>query len=95
MLSKKLLDILVCPISHNPLKVATEEIIAFVNLLISKKKCYTISSQNVKITIEEALYDPKTLHLYKVENGIPVLLTNEAINLKDIGYEPPEKNQYP
>ena len=93
MLSKKLLDILICPISHNPLKVTPKEIIASVNVLINKKKCYTVNRQNVKNTIKEAVYAPGTLHLYRVENGIPILLANEAINLKDILYEPPEKNK--
>ena len=93
MLSKKLLDILICPISHNPLLMATEEILAVVNRLIRQKNCYTTKGENVKSPIKYALYDSKSLNLYRIENNVPILLIDEAVKLPKTFHEPAPKNK--
>ena len=82
MLSKDLLSILVCPVNRKPLKIAPQSLIEKINREIQKKKCYTISNEIIKIPLTHALYEPESGLLYRIENGIPVLLPEEAIRYK-------------
>ncbi len=72
-LDYKLLDLLCCPVSHKPLKPASDELLTRIRHL-----CEADESQwpQALVTLDER-------RAYPVRNGIPVLLPEAALELSD------------
>jgi uncharacterized protein YbaR (Trm112 family) len=81
MLDSKLLSILCCPETRQPLSLAGEECIALLNNAINAGTLKNVAGEAVTETISEALVTPDGSRVYPVREGIPVLLADEAVLL--------------
>ena len=76
-----LLEILVCPETHQPLTLADEKTLAKVNARIEKGKQENHAGEAVEKRVEEGLVREDGKCLYVIDDGIPVMLIEESIEL--------------
>lgn len=79
--SAELLDILVCPETKQPVSLAGEEVLAKVNAEIDAGRLRNRGGDPVTRRVEEALIREDGKVLYVVDDGIPVMLIEESIEL--------------
>ena len=79
--SQELLDILVCPESHQPVAPASPELLARLNEKISAGTLRTRGGGTPTEPISEGLLREDGKILYIVDDGIPVMLLEESIEL--------------
>lgn len=79
--SAELLDILVCPETKQPVSLAGEEVLAKVNAEIDAGRLRNRGGDPVTGRVEEALVREDGKVLYVVDDGIPVMLIEESIEL--------------
>ncbi len=79
--SQDLLDILVCPETKQPVAPASDELLAQINAQIEAGKLRNRGGDTVSSTIQEALLREDGQILYVVDDGIPVMLIEESIQL--------------
>ena len=75
------LKILVCPKTKKPLREATAEELAGVNQAIQQGQAQNDAGEKVEQPLESGLIPEEGNVIYPVQDGIPVLLTSEAIPL--------------
>jgi len=75
------LRLLVCPQSHEPLRMASEEELGRVNRSIRAGTARNRAGDTVVGEIEEGLVAESGGFVYPVSEGIPNLLVEEAIDL--------------
>lgn len=76
---RKLLDILCCPASRKPLRHATADEIKHVNRAIGEGRMQTTDGCQLTTPLVDALATEDGVTLYRLEDGIPVLLADQAI----------------
>ncbi|MFO1525079.1 MAG: Trm112 family protein [Turneriella sp.] len=81
-MSPELIDILVCPRSKKKLVLADTATLDRVNALIAAGKCREISGTAVSEPLAEGLLQRETGVFYPVRDGIPVLIYDNAVELK-------------
>ena len=81
MLDFKLLSILCCPETREPLSEAGEDCIALLNNAIEAGSLKNVAGETITERLTEALVTPDGSRVYAVRDGIPVLLADEAILL--------------
>ena len=79
--SDELLEILACPETKQPLALASAEVLAKVNAQIERGVLRTRGGETVPKAIDEALVREDGKILYVVDDGIPVMLIEESIEL--------------
>jgi uncharacterized protein YbaR (Trm112 family) len=79
--SPELVDILVCPETKQPVAVASEDVLARVNEKISAGSLRNRGGEKVEKAITEGLLREDGKMLYPVDDGIPVMLIEESIEL--------------
>lgn len=79
--SPELLEILVCPETKQPVTVASNEIVAKLNQEIDGKRLRNRGGEHVTTQITEGLVREDGKILYLVDDGIPVMLIEESIEL--------------
>ena len=79
MINQKLLEIVVCPLSRQPLRIAEGPVIDRLNQAIAAGRVKDRVGRPVATPIEEGLLRQDGQVLYPVRDGIPVLLADEAI----------------
>ena len=79
MIDKKLLEILVCPETGEPLEEADREIIARLNELVELGTLVDRSGELVSEKIEGGLLCRNGKHIYPVRGNIPILLIESSI----------------
>ncbi len=84
----ELLRILICPRTHEPLRQATAEELAAVNERIRQGVARNHGGGAVASPVEEGLVPEGEPVLYPIQEGIPVLLVDEAIGLTDAAPTP-------
>ena len=84
MIDKDLLDILVCPKSHKPLRLAEDPLVTKLNQAVSEKKLRNVGGQAVESTLQGGLVCDDEQLVYPIVDGIPVLLADEAIPLDQV-----------
>ncbi len=80
-ISQELLEILVCPETKQPVALAPDDVIARVNEQIGKGTLRNRGGDAVSEPISEALLREDGKILYIVDDGIPVMLVEESIEL--------------
>ena len=83
-MDKKLLTILCCPITHKGLRVAARDDLSKINSAIGAGKVQNRGGVALTDELEEALVTDDGKLLYPVQNGIPVLLEGESVNMEQI-----------
>jgi uncharacterized protein YbaR (Trm112 family) len=81
MIDHKLLDILVCPETKQPLRVADEGLLNRVNLSIDQGSVTNRGGVAVTAGLDEALVREDGGVLYPVRDDIPIMLIDESIPL--------------
>lgn len=78
-MDKKLLDILVCPASRQPLTVLDKAGIEAVNRAVAAGGVKRIDDSAQAEPLREALVTRDRKTVYRIDDGIPVLLAEEGI----------------
>ena len=81
MFDYKLLDILCCPETRGHLKVADDALLERLNRAVAEGSLKNAAGEKISETLTEALVNEAGSRAYLVRDGIPVLLTDEAILL--------------
>ena len=79
--SAELLEILVCPETKQPISVASDAVLATLNEKIQANSLKSRGGESVKTAITEGLVREDGRILYVVDDGIPVMLIEESIEL--------------
>ncbi|MDH3519797.1 MAG: hypothetical protein OEM49_05010 [Myxococcales bacterium] len=79
--SAELLEILVCPETRQSLKLAEHDVLARLNTEIGAKRLRNRGGDVVQNPIDEGLVREDGKVLYVVDDGIPVMLIEESIEL--------------
>ena len=79
--SQDLLDILVCPETKQPVAPAADDLLARLNEQIASGQLRNRGGDAVAQPIEEGLLREDGKILYIVDDGIPVMLIEESIEL--------------
>ncbi|HMO01778.1 MAG TPA: Trm112 family protein [Oligoflexia bacterium] len=82
MINKDLLEIVVCPATHQKLFLASGQEIEKINQLISEKKIKNVAGKTIEQKTEGILIREDRKVGYPVREGIPVLLIEEGLELK-------------
>ena len=80
----RLLEILVCPQTKQPVKVAGADLMERVNQAVAAGTLKNRGGETVRDPISEGLVREDGGVLYPVRDDIPVMLLDEAIPLEDL-----------
>jgi uncharacterized protein YbaR (Trm112 family) len=83
-MDKKLLSIICCPVTHQGLSPARADLLQKVNTAIDAGEVANRDGNVLSVNLAEALVTADTKLLYPVNDGIPVLLEGESINLEQL-----------
>lgn len=81
MVDKELLELIVCPQSHQALREAPGELLARVNERIARGELANQGGTRLQVPLQEALVRVDGNVLYPVLDGIPMLIAEEAIQV--------------
>ncbi|HEX5305446.1 MAG TPA: Trm112 family protein [Dyella sp.] len=84
-MDKRLLDILCCPVSKTPVRPASRTELEALNQAIGAGGLLTVGGTGVTRRIDEALITVDGKVIYRVEDGIPVMLPEEGIGTLQLG----------
>jgi uncharacterized protein YbaR (Trm112 family) len=80
-INAELLEILVCPETKQPVTLATPELLEALNQKIRSGELRNRSGETVQKELTEALVREDERVLYPIDDGIPVMLIDESIEL--------------
>jgi uncharacterized protein len=83
-MDKKLLDIICCPVTQLPLELLDASRLERLNAAIAAGGVHNRGEQPVAAALDEALVSRDGRLAYPVREGIPVLLEDEAIDLRSL-----------
>ena len=78
-MDKRLLDILCCPVSKTPLRPASRAEIDALNAAIAGGDALTVAGTKLVGKVSEALITVDGKVIYRIDDGIPVMLPEEGI----------------
>ena len=84
-MDKRLLDIVVCPLTKLPLQLLDGERLAQLNAAISSGGIRNRAAQVLPETLVEALVTRDGRLVYPIREGIPILLEEESIDWQQLG----------
>ena len=83
-IDRKLLEILVCPITKQPVSMLSQARLEQVNGLIEEGKLHTVGGVKLDKPLEQALITKNGSTLYPVNGNIPVMLEAQSIPCEQI-----------
>ena len=83
-MDKRLLDIICCPATRLPLELLDAERLARLNAAIAAGAVRNHSERGVTAALSEALVTRDGRLAYPVRDGIPILMEDECIDLKQL-----------
>lgn len=83
-MDRKLLDLLVCPVTRQPLSRLDSRGLQAVNAAIAAGGVVRGDGSAQRDTLREALVTRDRKTLYRLDDGIPVLLAEEAIGTAQV-----------
>jgi uncharacterized protein YbaR (Trm112 family) len=83
-MDKRLLTILRCPVTHKGLSLLKKDKLDKINAAIAEGKLATLDGVPLEHALDEALITDDGKRLYPVNDGIPVLLESESIQVEQI-----------
>jgi uncharacterized protein len=78
-MDKRLLDILCCPVSKTPLRPLNSSELNALNKAIDAGQVLTVAGAAVQARLGEGLITVDQKVIYRIEDGIPVMLPEEGI----------------
>lgn len=81
-MDKKLLDILVCPVSGAALSLADADTLAHANEAIRSGKARHADGSAVYAPLEQALLTDDGATLYRIDDDIPMMLPDRGIEIR-------------
>lgn len=78
-MDKRLLDILCCPVSKTPVRLLARDELEAVNAAIARGEVDTVAGAPVRERLAEGLITVDRKVVYRVDDGIPVMLPEEGI----------------
>ena len=78
-MDKRLLDILCDPVSKTPLKLLSKTQLEILNAAIHEKSVQTTDGRSVSDEVTSGLITIDGKVIYRIDDGIPVLLADEGI----------------
>lgn len=84
MIDKELLDILACPENKTPVVLADAALVEKINAAIEKGGVKNRGGQKVEKKIDGGLVREDGAYLYPIEDGIPIMLIDEAIPIGEL-----------
>lgn len=78
-MDKRLLDILCCPVDKRPLKPISRDQLRFINAAIATGGVLKVGGEPQTAALTDALIREDSQVIYPIDDGIPVLLAEEAI----------------
>jgi uncharacterized protein YbaR (Trm112 family) len=81
MMDAKLIDLLRCPENRTRLKLAPAEVVAKINRAIDAGAAVNLAGERLEKPLDAGLVREAGDRLYPVIDQIPVMLTDEAIDL--------------
>jgi len=88
-MDRKLLDILACPATRQPLAMLDSRGLAALNEAIAAGGVQRIDGAPQRDAVREALVTRDRKLVYRIDDGIPVLLVEEGIALGQVADFPP------
>lgn len=83
-IDRKLLEVLVCPITKLPVFVLEEQKLQKLNELISQGALQTMDGKAVSEPLQEALITRNKNVIYRIENNIPIMLESQGMAVDQI-----------
>ncbi|MGI9335608.1 MAG: Trm112 family protein [Gammaproteobacteria bacterium] len=83
-IDSRLLDILVCPATRVPVKPLPKDKLATLNRYVGNGEVSYVSGKPVAETLGEALITTDGKLIYRVDEGIPVMLEDHGIQARQI-----------
>ena len=83
VIDPRLLDILVCPDTHQPVTIADARLVERLNAKIAAGSANSVGGQLVDESIEGGLLREDGRVLYPIRDEIPIMLIDQAIELDD------------
>ena len=81
-MDKKLLDILVCPVSGAAVALADADTLSRMNAAIDDGRAQYADGSVVDLQLDQALLTADGATLYRVDDGIPVMLPDRGIEVQ-------------
>jgi len=78
-IKKELLEILCCPVTKQPVEILPDEGLAKINDLIARGEVKNSDGTAVEAKIKEALITADGKTVYRIDDGIPVMLVDMGI----------------
>lgn len=84
-LDPRLLEILCCPLTRQPLQMLDTQRLAALNAAIAAGSLKQADGLALSQPWKEALVTANGSRAYRIDDGIPVLLADEAVELAQLG----------
>ena len=88
-MDKRLLDILCCPVSKTPVRMLPRPALDALNRAIADGGVETVAGVAMAQPLDEALITTDNKVIYRIDDGIPVMLPEEGIGTVQLTNFPP------
>lgn len=83
-IERKLLEILVCPVTKQSLFMLNQARLDLLNQLIAQGKLHTLDGVALKHPLQQALITKNGSTIYRVDDNVPVMIEEQSIPCEQI-----------